>query len=123
MRKLIDAEETCVRISEQMSALSIFPANGGPALVCANPIHLTSEVRFLPGDKLTFEVLERDASQLKSLVGKTEMFGLESRAFVGRLVSLESCDSSVPALAMMRDTPTLRGTIEVCPTPSSKADN
>jgi hypothetical protein len=105
-----------------MSALSIFPEGGGPALGCANPIYVTSEVRFLPGERITFEVLERDASQLKSLVGKTEMFGLESKAFFGRLVSLGQCDSSVPALAMMRDTPTLCGVFEIYPTPSSKTD-
>jgi hypothetical protein len=101
-----------------MSALSIFPTEGGPACGCANPIHLTSEASFRPGDKLTFEVLERDASQLKSLVGKTELFGLNSTAFFGKLLSLEPCESTVSALAMMRDRPALRGIFEVYPTPS-----
>jgi hypothetical protein len=86
-------------------------------------IYLTSEVNFLPGDKLTFEVLERDASQLKSLIGRTELFGLEPRAFFGQLISLEPCESTAPALARMRDTPTLRGIFEICPTPSVETEN
>jgi hypothetical protein len=62
-----------------------------------------------------FEVLEKDASQLKSLVGKTEPFGLDSRAFFGQLITLEPPESTVPALAMMRDRPTLRGVLEMYP--------
>jgi hypothetical protein len=89
-----------------MNALSVFAKEGGTVSGCANPIYLTSEVSFRPGDKLTFEVLEQDASQLKSLVGKFELFGLDSRAFFAQLVTLERCQSTVPALAMMRDRPT-----------------
>jgi hypothetical protein len=106
-----------------MSALSIFPADGGPAFGCANPIYPTSEPNFRPGDKFIFEVLERDASQLKSLLGKPEMFGFASRAFFARLVSLQACSSTVPALAMMREAPTLRGVFEIYPTPSVDAKN
>jgi hypothetical protein len=106
-----------------MSALSIFPAGGGPALGCANPIYVTSQVRFLPGERITFEVLERDAFQLKSLVGKTELFGLDSTAFFGQLVSLEPCESTVAALAMTRDRSTMRGVFEIYPTPSVKTEN
>jgi len=80
-----------------MNALSVFAKEGGTVSGCANPIYLTSEVSFRPGDKLTFEVLEQDASQLKSLVGKFELFGLDSRAFFAQLVTLERCQSTVPA--------------------------
>ena len=88
-----------------------------------NPIYLTSEVSFRRGDKLTFEVLEQDASQLKSLVGKFELFGLNSRAFFAQLVTLERCQSTVPPLAMMRDRPTMRGILEIYPAPSWETEH
>jgi hypothetical protein len=106
-----------------MNALSVFAKEGGTVSGCANPIYLTSEVSFRPGDKLTFEVLEQDASQLKSLVGKFELFGLDSRAFFAQLVTLERCQSTVPALAMMRDRPTMRGILEIYPAPSWETEH
>ncbi len=106
-----------------MSALSIFSAEGGPAFGCANPIYPMGELSFRPGDKFVFEVLERDASQLKSLLGKAEMYGFAGRAFFARLVSLQPCPSTVPALARMREASTLCGVFEIYPTPSMSAKN
>lgn len=106
-----------------MSALSIFSAEGGPAFGCANPIYPTCDLSFRPGDKFVFEVLERDASQLKSLLGKAEMFGFAGGAFFARLVSLQPCPSTVSALAMMREVPTLRGVFEIYPTPPLNTNN
>jgi hypothetical protein len=48
---------------------------------------------------------------------KAELFGLDSTAFFGQLVSLEPCERTVSALAMMRDTPTLCGIVEIYPIP------
>jgi hypothetical protein len=58
-------------------------------------------------------VLEADASSLKRLIGKTETFGVDSRQlpFIGKLVSLERCTSSVDALSLIREKPAMRGVI------------
>jgi hypothetical protein len=101
-----------------MSALSIFPPEGGPAFGCANPIYLTSELSLRTGDKITFEVLDADASQLKALVGKMELFALDSKVFWGTLVSLDPCESTVSSLALMRYRPAMCGVFEVHSPPS-----
>ncbi len=74
-----------------MSALSILN-EVGIAVGCANPIYLTSELDQGPGARITFEVLEADASYLKRLVGKIETFGIESSRglFLAELTSLEA---------------------------------
>ena len=59
-------------------------------------------------------MLEVDASSLKRLVGKPETFVTDDPGqppFIGRLVSLEPCISSVEALSLMRERPTMRGVI------------
>ncbi len=95
-----------------MSCLSVFDESG-IAFVCANPIFLVSGLDVRPGAKITFEVFKVDASGIRRIIGKREKFGLESQAFWGTVVSLEPCQSTVPALALLRDRPTMRGVIAV----------
>lgn len=76
-----------------MSALSVFNEEG-IALGCANPIYLRCQMSYERGAKITFEVLERDASSLKRMVGKKDMFGIDPRQppFFAELTSLEPCE-------------------------------
>lgn len=92
-----------------MSALSVFPNEGGVPRVAANPIYVTSR----DGDALTFEVLTVDASILKTLVGRKELYGYEGRVFWGELVRLDACESTADALSLMRDRPAMRGVLKV----------
>jgi|GEM_PF-1888256 len=92
-----------------MSSLSTFTEDG-IAIVCANPIFLTSEPEFREGSQMTFEVFAADATSLKSRVGKLERYYLDSHPpFWAELTRLEPCESTHPGLARLRDTPTLRG--------------
>ena len=100
-----------------MSALSIFAGEGGPAYGCANPIYVISE----EGDTLSFEVREEDASYLKTLVGKHELYSLDGgRPFFAQLVSLEPCQSTAAALSLMPDVPAMRGVFSIPQVPSSE---
>ena len=96
-----------------MAFLSI--ARDGMMVGCANPIYLTSEPDYSSGAKITFEVLDADASVLKRLVGKVETFGFDpSRPpFRAELTSLEPCTSTVVALSLMRDRPAMLGVFTV----------
>jgi hypothetical protein len=82
---------------------------------CASPLYPVSQPDYRPGARITFEVLEADAASLKRLVGKTETFGTdpEHPPFIGQLVSLEPCSSSVAALSLMREKPAMRGVIVI----------
>jgi hypothetical protein len=97
-----------------MATLSIL-AEDGIMITCANPIYLASPIDCSRGSKVTFEVLEVDASFLKRLAGKIETFGLDPTQppFTAELTSLESCASTVPALALLRDRPAMRGVLTV----------
>jgi hypothetical protein len=97
-----------------MASLSIL-SEGGLMVGCANPIYLTSEADYREGAKLTFEVLEADASSLRRLLGKIDTFGIDPRepVFIAELTSLEPCESTVEALALLRDKPAMRGTLTV----------
>jgi hypothetical protein len=90
-------------------------AEQGIMIRCASPVYAVCEPDYRPGARLTFEVLEADASSLKRLVGKTETFGTDSEhlPFIGQLVSLEPCTSSVAALSLMRAKPAMRGVIVI----------
>jgi len=96
-----------------MAFLSI--ERDGMMVGCASPIFLTSEANYSSGAKITFEVLESDAGFLKKLVGKVETFGFDTSRppFRAELTSLDSCTSTVIALSMMRDRPTMRGVFTV----------
>lgn len=96
-----------------MATLSIL-AEDGIMITCAN-IYPRFPIDCRAGAKIIFEVLEVDASSLKRRVGKTETFGLntDQLPFTGQLTSLEPCTSTVPALALMRDRPALRGVLTV----------
>lgn len=85
-----------------MSALSVF-SEEGVALGCAYPIYLTSEISYKRGAKIAFEVLERDASYLKRMVGEKDMFGIDPQQppFFAEVTSLELCDPTELALQML----------------------
>ena len=97
-----------------MAYLSVLSGRG-VMVGCASPIYLTSEADYGAGSKLTFELLEADASLLKRLVGKTDTFSIDSPhpRFIAELTSLEPCESTVAALALLRHKPAMRGTLTV----------
>src|SRR5262249_12544640 len=97
-----------------MAHLSVLSGRG-VMVGCASPIYLTSEADYGSGSKLTFELLEADASLLKLLVGKTDTFSIDSRhpRFLAELTSLEPCESTVAALAPLRHQPAMRGILTV----------
>jgi hypothetical protein len=76
---------------KRMAALSIFE-DGGVAIGCANPIFPIGSEEVREGLSLVFEVFEIDATTLKRLIGKRELYGFEGYAFAGELISLEPCD-------------------------------
>ena len=79
-------------------------------VICANPIFPTSEL----GSTLTFEVLEKDASSLKSRLGEPDEYYIDSvGTFFGILQSLEPRPSTHPGLGMLRDKATLHGVMQV----------
>ena|ERR1700730_848237 len=91
-----------------MAGLSVLKE--GIFVVCANPIFPTSDVN---NDTLTFEVFEADAASLKHRLGKIDQYCLDKEPFFGELVSIEMCRSSHPALAHLRDKPTMRGVMTI----------
>ena len=102
-----------------MSALSILLEDGTldpPSVLvsCANPIFLCTEPVFSAGVDFLFEVLEADARMLQSRLNKQEQYSLDSGPlFFGELKSLQPCDSTHPALGLLRYKPTLRGVMTV----------
>ena len=85
-------------------ALSVIE-HGGRAVVVANPIFVISE----SDTQLTFEVLKQDAAALIPLIGKSHNYVYGSDPFWGKLKSLETCESTHPGLALLREKATLRG--------------
>lgn len=99
-----------------MATLSILEEDG-ILVTCANPIYPTSPVDSHRGAKITFEVLEVDASSLKRLAGtgRMETFVMDPHQFPfsAELTTLEPCTSTVPALSLLRDRPAMRGVLTV----------
>lgn len=91
-----------------MSALSRL--ENGIALGLASPIYFLSEPDIRPGSKLIFEVLEADATSLRMRLNKIEhlILGTGSPSFTAKIISVEPCESTVPALALLRSKPTVR---------------
>jgi hypothetical protein len=103
-----------------MSVLSVVLDDDAIPRCAANPIHVISWV----GDTLTFEVLEVNAPRLlKELVGRKEVYGYEGRAFLGELVSLDSCESTAYDLSLMRDRAALRGVLKIMQWTNGMTDN
>jgi hypothetical protein len=99
-----------------MSCLSIkLEEEDGPKalVVCANPIYLLSDFNPHVDDEIEFEVLDSDATQLKTLVGTTRIFGLEGKAFTAEVTKLKPRVSTVDALMLMRHMPAMRGTLTI----------
>jgi hypothetical protein len=101
-----------------MAALSVFIEDGVPPHLCANSVFVIAR----EGDILIFEVLERDVSRLlKTLVGKPELYSLGGQqTFFATLLSLEPCQSTSEALALMREVPAMRGVFSIPLVPSSE---
>jgi hypothetical protein len=87
-----------------MAALSV-QEEGGVFTYCANPIFVTSEIDMRTGAKLTFEVLEVEASRLKSMVGEVATFGLgpERTPFVAEVTSIVPCTSTAHVFTSSHD--------------------
>lgn len=81
--------------------------------VCANPIFLLGNPSWQEGVELTFEVFESDANYLRAQLGKVREYSLGQQPFMGRLESLDPCESTHPGLALMRETATLRGVLTI----------
>ena len=84
-------------------------------ITCANPVYLIEPADVRDGGRITFEVLETDASYLKRLIGKTETFGLDPQQlpFSARLIALEACKSTVDALSLLRHKPAMRAVLSI----------
>lgn len=109
-----------------MACLSKFGDDDEPVnYVCANPIFIISEekTRYEPGEKLVFEVLSADASQLRRLAGKIARYttGPNCEPFYAELISLESRRSTAMGLALLRDKEALHGVFTICDEPVSDA--
>ena len=95
-----------------MACLSIV-RESGPTTVAANPIFLLDPMSSKSGVEVAFEVFEADGGELKSLIGEHRCFYIDDNVgvFWARLKSLEPCVSTHPGLALLRNTPTLRGVL------------
>jgi len=98
-----------------VSALSVLDSETGMMIGCADPIYITSAIDYRTGAEITFEVLEADASSLEQRLGKRDEYGFDPShpPFFAVLTSLDSCQSTHPALALLRDRPTMRGVLRV----------
>lgn len=78
--------------------------DGGPAIVWAT-------VHVVEGDEfIEFEVLESNASALQKQIGVRNLLSINDEPpFWGTLVSLESCVSTAPGLALLRERAVLKG--------------
>lgn len=92
-----------------MSCLSVFAENSLPFYVCANPIFVTSESDY----GVTFEVFADDATSLKSRLGKLHLYHSDSKLFWAELTALQPCESTHPALRLLRHRPTLQGVLTI----------
>ena len=83
------------------------------ATVVAMPIFSTRQQKGLPnGAEIIFEVFRIDAGGLS--VGDTKYYSVDGgKPFWSRVKSQESCESTHPALSLLRDKPTLRCVLEV----------
>jgi hypothetical protein len=100
-----------------MSTLSI--ARGGrlPFVVAASPVFTLSKPDdFSEGGMLVFEMFERDARELKTLVGTPQSYALDAaEQFEGVIISLEPCGSTHTGLSLMRDKPAVRVSVRIFP--------
>src|SRR5690348_7619481 len=72
-----------------MACLSVYKEDVGVATVCANPIHFENPPTIQDNARLSFTVLEADASALKTMIGSEQLLVLESQGFWGKVLSLE----------------------------------
>lgn len=102
-----------------MGGLSVLLEDSAPNppsvfVCCANPIFLNNEPVWSDGAEFIFEVLETEASTLKLKLDKREQYSLDGGPlFFGELSDLQPCDSTHPALSLLRNEPTLRGVMRV----------
>jgi hypothetical protein len=85
--------------------------------VAANPIFLLSDPTTPVVGSIEFEILARDAELLKEHVGIVQYFYIDERTgvFAAKLSPLVPVTSTHPGLEYMRNTPTLRGRLQVIP--------
>jgi hypothetical protein len=97
-----------------MTCLSIVREHG-PVTVAANPIYPLDTATNAAGAEATFEVLDADAGELKTLVGEHRCFYIDNNVgvFWARLKSLKPCESTHPGLLHRRNESTLRGVMVI----------
>jgi hypothetical protein len=97
-----------------MACLSILRDNGQTTVV-ADSIFPLASFTIRDEAEIRFEVLEKDADELKSLVGKHQCFYIDetSGVFWAGLKCLNPCISTHRGLALLRDKPTLCGVLTV----------
>jgi hypothetical protein len=97
-----------------MACLSFLTEEAGPPfVVCANPIFLVSPFKLSDGEKMEFEILEKDATILKNLVGTSQTFSLDGLPFIGEVTELEPRESTVPGLLYLRHEPAMHGVVTI----------
>jgi hypothetical protein len=91
-----------------MSAISRFVEDQPPVLLA----HVFITAQSI--DTLDFEVLEANAQSLHQHLGKKQLLTCDGDApFWGELIRLEPSTATAAGLTMLRDRPTLKGTIRI----------
>ena len=94
-----------------MASLSVQAEGSSIFVVCANPVFALSDAS---DGTFTFEVFDADSASLKRRLGKIDAYSVDRiKPFFGELVSLEPVRSTHQALTLLRDNPTVRGTIKI----------
>lgn len=95
--------------------------NKALATTVASPIFpLSAHENLKTGASIAFEVLEKNANGLRTLIGKTMLYVIDGSPFWATLRELTPCTSTVSGLNLMRDEPTFRGVLVVIEEPAHK---
>ena len=91
--------------SKRFFRIQILPSDcseGRILVVCANWILITCDPQFRPGEEVTFEVQEADASLLKVVSNCHEQYAMDSGPlFWAELTSLKHCPLSSEAFCFL----------------------
>jgi hypothetical protein len=62
---------------------------------------------------MPFEVLAADSTSLQLRVDQELHYMLDSRCCLGKVTSIEPCRSTHPGLAVLRDRPAMKATLQI----------